>query len=74
MAMYAKPEHLIVLKLADGDADEIYNGPGAEPWFAAGRLAKNGQKSISLTRLRELNAKVPVDKRLPIVRKIRLSK
>jgi len=44
VAMYAEPDHLIVLRLAVGRAEEVYNGPGAAPWVAAGPVAKNGRE------------------------------
>lgn len=60
VAMYGKPEHLIVLKiLKDGKTEEIYNGPGKLPWENAGKLQKNGQRSISLSRLIVLMKNVP---------------
>lgn len=70
VTMYAEPDHLIVLRLAAGRAEEVYNGPGAAPWAAAGPLAKNGQRTISLTTLRRLAQDIPLDKRLPLVRTI----
>jgi hypothetical protein len=55
IGMRSEPDHLLVLKLnSDGSADEVYNGPGAAPWEQAGRLQKNGQRAISLARLRRL--------------------
>ena len=68
VAMYAEPDHLIVLRLVAGSAEEVYNGPGAWPWAAAGPVAKNGQRTISLAKLRGLARDVPADKRLPLIR------
>ena len=49
------PEHLIVLHLDhDGCFKEVYNGPGELAWNAAGKLQKNGQRFISMTKLRGL--------------------
>ncbi len=70
VAMYGEAEHLIVLLLANGHAEEIYNGPGATPWNVAGAIAKNGQRSISVRKLRGLAQDVPLEKRLAIVRPI----
>jgi hypothetical protein len=70
VAMYAEADHLIVLRLTAGLAEEIYNGPGAGPWAAAGPVAKNGQRTISLAKLRGLAQDVPPDKRLPLVRAV----
>ena len=68
--MYGEADQLIVLLLADGRAEEIYNGPGATPWSAAGPMAKNGQRSISVRKLRALAQEVPLEKLLAIVRPI----
>jgi hypothetical protein len=70
VAMYAEVDHFIVLRLTAGLAEEIYNGSGTGPWAAAGPVAKNGQRTISLARLRRLAQDVPLDKRLPVVRAI----
>jgi hypothetical protein len=70
VAMYGEADHLIVLHLANGRVEEVYNGPGSAPWRAAGPMAKNGQRSISVRKLRELALKVPLEKRLAIVRPI----
>lgn len=51
------PEHLIVLSLnRDGTATEEYNGPGHTPWGSAGSLQSNGQRPLSLARIRSLMA------------------
>ena len=68
--MYAEADHLIVLRLAAGRTEEVYNGPGAAPWAAAGPMAKNGQRSISLSKLRGLALEVPPEKRLSVIRVI----
>jgi hypothetical protein len=60
VAMYGEPEHLLVLRLLkNGAAEEIYNGPGKPAWDNAGKPQKNGQRSISLSRLRVLMGTVP---------------
>ena len=46
----------------------IYNGPGAIPWAASGAMQKNGQRPISLSRLRVLSRDVADHERLPLVR------
>ncbi len=54
------PDHLIVLSLdREGQLTEQYNGPGHDPWLFSGKLQRNGQRSIGLTRLRHLNGAVP---------------
>jgi hypothetical protein len=62
-----EPEHLLVLvRSNDGTVDTIYNGPGAPVWKAAGKMQSNGQRSISITRLRLLGRSVPDEDRLPL--------
>ncbi|MBK6691025.1 MAG: hypothetical protein IPG50_02260 [Myxococcales bacterium] len=69
VALSSEPDYLIVLKLArSGHAEVVYNGPGAEPWLAAGKPAKTGQRPLSLSKLRALDARVPVGQRFPVVR------
>lgn len=56
------PDHLLVLRLLNnGTTEEIYNGPGAPAWQAAGRLQKNGQRPISLKNLKVLMSTVVKD-------------
>lgn len=63
-----EPNHLIVLKLKKcGDCEEVYNGPGALPWSAAGSVQSNGQRNISLTKLKNLMSEVPLHLRVPAV-------
>lgn len=60
VALRAEPNHLIVLHLSKhGEASEVYNGPGAVVWSAAGSMQRNGQRPISLSKLRALMAHVP---------------
>jgi hypothetical protein len=55
VSLRGEPVHLIVLKIeSDGSAFEIYNGPGSLPWKNAGKMQSNGQRSISLSKLRSL--------------------
>jgi hypothetical protein len=66
VAFNCDPPHLIVLKLTrDGDATEVFNGPGdlVQPFL--GPMQKNGQRVIRLKKLRELQTKVRPDQRLP---------
>ncbi len=68
VSLRSEPEHLIVLRLdSTGGAEEIFNGPGHLAWRHAGRLQKNGQCSISVSKLTELMAGVPADARLQTV-------
>lgn len=55
ISISSQPQYLIVLRiLPSGDWEEIYNGPGQQPWEQAGKLQKNGQRSLSLSKLKEL--------------------
>ena len=66
VALREQPNHLIVLHLSKfGEASEVYNGPGAAVWSAAGAMQRNGQRPISLSKLRALMAQVPEELRLP---------
>ena len=66
VALREQPNHLIVLHLSKlGEASEVYNGPGLLVWEAAGAMQRNGQRRISLSRLRMLMANVPAAERLP---------
>ena len=66
VALSSEPEWLLVLKIhPDGTFTEEYNGPGALAWGHCGKMQKNGQRPITLTALRKLQAEIPVDKRLP---------
>ena len=49
----SEPDYLIVVKLfSDGSWEEVYNGPGKSVWDNAGKMQKNGQRPISLSKLR----------------------
>lgn len=57
VGLYAGCERLVVLRVVSPEeAKLVYDGPGGPAWAAAGKLAKNGQRTISLARLRRLNA------------------
>lgn len=60
------PDYLIVLKIFhDGSFEEVYNGPGAPAWNAAGKRQKTSQRRISLSKLRVLNELVAESERIP---------
>jgi hypothetical protein len=66
VALRSEPQHLLVLLLhSSGEVEEIYNGPGAPVWAACGARQKNGQRPISLTKLRGLMQGVSQSERLP---------
>ena len=55
IAISSEPDYLIVIKLfSDGSWEEVYNGPGKPVWDSAGKMQKNGQRPISLNKLRIL--------------------
>jgi hypothetical protein len=55
ISMYACCDRLVVLRVISPDEAEIvYDGPGKPAWDAAGKMAKNGQRPISLYRLKSL--------------------
>jgi hypothetical protein len=62
----SQPEHLIVIQIQpDGSFHEVYNGPGNLPWDAAGKLQKNGQRRISITRLSNMMADLDEAHKIP---------
>lgn len=67
----SQDERLLALRLnRQGPPEVVYNGPADTVWSAARPAQKNGQRTISLTLLRRLNAKVHDDDRLPEVRRL----
>lgn len=63
------PDYLIVLKVfRDGSFEEVYNGPGAPAWNAAGKVQKTSQRHITLSRLRALNELVTEGERIPRIK------
>ena len=59
VSIYSEPDYLIVMKMEkDGTIEEVYNGKGEVPWENAGKVQKNGQRSISIKKLIALNSDV----------------
>ena len=57
VAMYSTSARLVVLRMiSQTEAEIVYDGPGAPAWNAAGRMAKNGQRVVSLVKLKALAA------------------
>ncbi len=57
IGMYATCNRLVVLKVVSAEEAEIvYDGPGGPAWDAAGPMARNGQRVVSLAKLRNLAA------------------
>ena len=69
VSLYSQPQHLLVLQLTrEGNWNEVYNGPGALMWQFVSPVAKNGQCTVPLSKLRTLMEHVPRGDRLPTVR------
>ncbi len=63
IALSSQPDYLIVLRIdRTGTIEEVYNGPGKTPWEMTGAVQKNGQRAISLKKLRSI--KVPECRRI----------
>ena len=57
VAMYATCDRLVVLRVVSPEEAEIvYDGPGQPVWEKAGKMGKNGQRVVSLSRLRAIAA------------------
>jgi hypothetical protein len=55
VAMYATCDRLVVLKIVSPEEAEIvYDGPGQPVWDKAGKIQKNNQRSVRLSRLRAM--------------------
>jgi hypothetical protein len=66
VALRTEPEHVIVLRLErNGEATEVFNGPGAIVWQNCGSMQANGQRPISIATLRRLMSDIPPTKRIP---------
>lgn len=60
VSISSEPDFLVVIKIdLDGTYNEIYNGRGSLVWQWAGKMQKNGQRSISISKLMELMKSVP---------------
>ena len=55
ISISSEPDYLIAIKLfSDGSWEEVYNGPGKPAWNNTGKMQKNGQRPISLSKLKKL--------------------
>lgn len=55
VAMYADCDRLVVLRvISPEEAEIVYDGKGAPAWACSGKLRKNGQRTVSLAKLRAL--------------------
>lgn len=67
ISLSSEPQWLLVLRIhRSGTFSEEYNGPGKLAWEHCGKMQKNGQRPISLAKLRILQAEVPDLARLPL--------
>ena len=65
IAISSEPDYLIVIRLlSDGSWEEIYNGPGKAVWDNAGKMQKNGQRPISISKLRNLMGSVNINDKI----------
>ena len=63
--MEPRADYLLVLRInGDGSVSEVFNGPAAPVWAAAGRMQSNGQRVVSVSRLMAVQTKVSADQRL----------
>ena len=59
VALRATCSRLVVLKIVSPhEAEIVYDGPGEPVWAAAGSKGSNGQKPISLSRLRKISDQI----------------
>jgi len=61
VAMYTTCDRLVVLKVVSPEEAEIvYDGPGQPVWDKPGKMQKNGQRSVRLSRLRAMTSTAPL--------------
>ena len=65
IALSSMPDRLLVLRLdRNGKFEEVFNGRGELAWKHAGKRQKNGQRQMSLAKLKRIMEHVPVEARL----------
>ena len=65
IAISSEPDYLIVIQIApDGSWSEIYNGSGSRVWSNAGKMQKNGQRPVSIAKLKSLMACAQDDEKI----------
>ena len=65
IAISSEPDYLIVIRIApDGNWSEIYNGAGSRVWNNAGKMQKNGQRPVSIAKLKSLMMCVQDDEKI----------
>lgn len=69
VGLRSEPDNLIVIKiLKDRSFIEVFNGPGHLAWQNAGNMQKNGQRAISVSKLKKLMNDVANSSRTPKVK------
>lgn len=69
IAIRHEPDHLLVLHREKGQSMRVvYNGPGTLAWNLAGKMQKNGQRPITLSKLQQLQKSVQPADELPLFR------
>ena len=65
ISISSEPDYLIVIQItSDGNWSEIYNGAGSRVWNNAGKMQKNGQRPISIAKLKLLMKSVSDDEKI----------
>ena len=65
ISISSEPDYLIVIQLTpNGNWFEIYNGAGSRVWNSAGKMQKNGQRPISIAKLKILMASVKENEKI----------
>ena len=65
IAISSEPDYLIVIQIApDGNWSEIYNGSGSRVWNNAGKMQKNGQRPVSVAKLKMLMENVQENEKI----------
>ena len=65
ISISSEPDYLIVIQItSDGNWSEIYNGAGSRVWKNAGKMQKNGQRPISIAKLKLLMKSVSDDEKI----------
>ena len=65
IALSSEPDYLIVIQITpDGNWSEIYNGAGSRVWNNAGKMQKNGQRPVSIAKLKSLMACAQDDEKI----------
>ena len=65
ISISSEPDYLIVIQItSDGNWSEIYNGTGSRVWNNAGKMQKNGQRPISIAKLKLLMKSVSDDEKI----------